>query len=132
VSDDRLLIHEVVHRHGHLVDEGRLDELADVFTADVRYDVTALGGTVLVGPAAVADAGRALGEGNPVGHHVTNVVVTELAGDRAHAVSKALGVRADGTVGSLVYDDDLVRTPDGWRIAHRRILPRRTPLEPSG
>ena len=35
---------------------------------------------------------------------------------------------ADGTAGSVVYDDVVTRTPDGWRISHRRVTARRAPL----
>lgn len=85
----------------------------------------------MLGPAAVAEAGRALGDANPLAHHVTNVVVVHLDGDRARAISKGLGITADGAIGSTLYQDKLTRTPAGWRIARRRVLPRRKPLHPS-
>lgn len=129
VEDGRLLIHELLNLHGHLMDEGALDRLGELFTADVVYDVSALGGGVLSGPDAVAAAGQALGDRNPLAHHVTNVVVTSLGPDEATAVSKGLGVRGDGTTGSVVYEDELRRTPAGWRIARRRVLPRERPLQ---
>lgn len=129
---DRIAIHEVINLHGHLVDEGEFERLGELFTDDVVYDVTALGGTALVGPSAFAEAGLALGAGNPLGHHVTNIVVTELAGDRAKARSKGFAVMTGGAVGSVVYVDELRRTRDGWRITVRRVLPRRAPLQPSG
>lgn len=132
VSDDRLLIHELINLHGHLFDEGEFDRLGELFTEDVVYDVSALGGGNLIGPAAVADAGRALADANPVSHHVTNVVVVSLDADSATAVSKGLGVMTDGSVGAVTYQDQLVRTPAGWRIALRRALPRRRPLHPGG
>jgi 3-phenylpropionate/cinnamic acid dioxygenase small subunit len=126
---DRLAIHELLARHGHLVDEGELDRLDEVMVDDVRYDVTALGGGVLVGVAAIVAAGRELGDANPVAHHVTNVIITSVGDERVQVRSKGFGVRADGTVGSVVYEDDVVRVADGgWRIAARRVLPRRAPL----
>ncbi len=128
---DRIRIHELIDLHGHLVDEGEFDRFDELFTDDVVHDVTALGGTELVGPQAIAEAGLALGAANPLGHHVTNIVVTEVARDRALARSKAIAVMADGTVGSVVHLDELRRTDRGWRIAVRRVLPRRTPLHPS-
>ncbi len=131
-EDDRIRIHELINLHGHLMDEGEFDRLDELFVDDLVYDVSSLGGGRLRGPHAVADAGRALGERNPLGHHVTNIVVTEIAGDLARARSKGLGVMSDGTIGSVVYDDELRRTDRGWRLAVRRVLPRRTPLQPSG
>lgn len=132
VSDevDRIHIHETINRHGHIVDVGAFDSLAEVFTEDVVYDVSALGGGVLSGPDAVARAGLALGDRNPLGHHVTNIVVLEIGLDRAHAHSKGLAVMSDGTTGSVVYEDEPRRTDKGWRIAVRRVLPRRQPLSP--
>lgn len=132
MHDDRLLIHELINLHGHLCDEGQFDRFGEIFTDDVVYDVSALGGGELLGPAAVAEAGRALGDANPLAHHVTNVVVVHLDGDSARALSKGLGVMADGAVGSTLYEDELTRTSAGWRIARRRVLPRRKPLHPSG
>jgi hypothetical protein len=126
---DRLLLHELVARHGHLVDVGDLAGLSEVFTADVVYDVSDLGGGRLVGLAAIEEAGRALGDGNPVGHHVTNVVVDELTPDTARVLSKGLGVTTDGRVGSVVYEDDAVRTDRGWRIRRRVVRARRRPLQ---
>jgi hypothetical protein len=129
---DRLAIHELMAWHGHLIDEGALDRLHDVMVDDVHYDVTALGGGVLVGVAAIVAAAHELGEANPLAHHVTNVVIASTGDDRVQVRSKGFGVRADGTVGSVVYEDDVVRLADGgWRIATRRVLPRRAPLTSS-
>src|SRR3954447_20462276 len=113
---DRLEIHELVSLHGHLVDSGRLDDedLARLFTPDVRYDVTAMGGTVLIGLAAFRDAGLQLGADNPVAHLVTNIVVhPDEDGDTATVWSKGLGVTRDGQVGSVTYHDLVARTDDG-------------------
>ena len=59
-----------------------------MFAADVTYDVRALGGGVLTGLAAVREAALALGEANPVAHHVTNIVVTEAPDGTVRALSK--------------------------------------------
>ncbi|OIJ88997.1 polyketide cyclase [Streptomyces sp. MUSC 14] len=126
--EDRLAIGELIALHGHVVDDGQLDRMDELFTPDIVYDVSDFGQEPLVGLAAVRDAALALGDGNPVAHHVTNIVVREEADGRVRARSKGLGVRADGTCGSVTYDDVLVRTPDGWRISHRTLTARRVPL----
>ncbi|MCX5063671.1 nuclear transport factor 2 family protein [Streptomyces sp. NBC_00201] len=126
--EDRLAIIELVSLHGHLVDDGSLDRLEELFTADVVYDLTDFGQEPLSGVAAIQEAAWALGAANPVAHHVTNVVVTAWADGRAQVRSKGLGVKADGSCGSVSYDDTVVRTADGWRISYRRLSPRRTPL----
>jgi 3-phenylpropionate/cinnamic acid dioxygenase small subunit len=69
----------------------------------------------------------------PTLHRITNVAVEPGPGgsggsgrDRATARSyvDALVMGPDGTGGvraAGTYDDELVRTPDGWRIARRRF-----------
>jgi hypothetical protein len=130
-AEDRLAIHELLNLHGHVCDAGAFERFEEIFTADVVYDVTDLGGGTMRGLDECRDASIALGGGNPVGHHVTNVVV-EAGGssDGVDVVSKGLGLRADGTLGSVVYRDRVVRRPEGWRIAHRTVLGRREPLTP--
>ena len=53
--EDRLAIADLIHQHGHLTDAGALDRYGELFASDVRYDVTALGGGVLVGVEALRD-----------------------------------------------------------------------------
>jgi 3-phenylpropionate/cinnamic acid dioxygenase small subunit len=120
--EDRLAVADLIALHGHLVDSGAFDRFDELFTADVIYDVSGLGGEPLLGIAAIRDAGLRLGAANPAGHHVTNILIDQAADGSVTARSKFLGVRRDGTVGTGVYEDVVVRTPDGWRISHRRIL----------
>ena len=126
--EDRLAIHELIGLHGHLFDNGDFDRLGELFAPDVVYDLREYGGTELRGIEAIAEAARALGEANPLGHHVTNIVVDGVDGEVVRVVSKGIGVRADGSCGSLVYRDEVRKAQDGWRIARRTISPRRTPL----
>jgi hypothetical protein len=128
--EDRLAIHELLALHGHLVDAGEFDRLGELLTPDVVYDSTAFGAGEMRGFDTITATSYALGDRNPVGHHVTNIIVTEDPDGTVRARSKGIGVYADGTTGSVVYDDVLRRTPDGWRIARRAISPRRTPLTP--
>ena len=122
---DRAEITELLARHGHLFDDGEFDRLDLLFTASVRYDVTAFGGGVLQGIEAIRAATLALGDRNPVGRHVTNVVLTEQPDGSVQARSKGIGIYADGTAGSVTYEDEIVRTGDGWRIDARTVAPRR-------
>jgi hypothetical protein len=125
---DRTVITELISLHGHLVDEGELGRLDEVFTDDVVYDVTDLGGGAIEGLVALREAALAMGEANPVGHHVTNIILSPLADGRVHARSKGIGVTADGRCGSVTYEDTIVRGDRGWRIGHRTVLARRVPL----
>lgn len=115
--EDRAAITEVIARHGHLCDSGELDRLDEVFTADVTYDLTDFAHLDLRDPRV-----------HPVGHHVTNVIVTEAADGTVQARSKGIGVHADGTCASVTYEDVFVRGDQGWRISQRKIVARRTPL----
>ncbi|WP_033318783.1 nuclear transport factor 2 family protein [Streptomyces yerevanensis] len=126
--EDRFAIAELISMHGHLFDGGELDRLDELFTADVVYDVTDFGQEPLTGVAAVREAALALGESNPVGHHVTNIVLTEIVDGQVHARSKGIGINADGTTGSVTYEDTITRGDQGWRISYRKVLARRAPL----
>lgn len=124
-AEDRLSIHELVSLHGHLADERRADHLHLLLTPDATYDVTAYGmGAVQGLDALVALFTERPGE-QPIGHHVTNVVATEHDDGTVRARSKGLAVMADGTTGTVTYDDIVVRTPGGWRISHRTVTPAR-------
>jgi 3-phenylpropionate/cinnamic acid dioxygenase small subunit len=127
-AEDRTAVTELISLHGHLIDDGELDRLAELFTADIVYDVSDLGGGSLEGVAAIRDASIAMGELNPVGHHVTNVILSQISDDEVRARSKGIGIGADGTSGSVVYEDTVSRTVRGWRISRRKVLARRVPL----
>ncbi|SNQ50908.1 Polyketide cyclase [Frankia canadensis] len=131
-AEDRWAIAETLSLHGHLFDQGQLDRLEELFTPDVVYDVTdvgmGMGMGMFVGIDEIRRAGLELGVGNPIAHHVTNVVITGDDGDEATAQSKGLAVMADGRCVSATYLDTLRRTDHGWRLRHRVILARRTPL----
>jgi hypothetical protein len=45
------------------------------------------------------------------------------------AQSKGIGVNSDGTSGTVIYEDTMVRTAAGWRISRRRVRARRSPLK---
>ena len=126
--EDHVAITDVIALHGHLCDSGEGHRFSEVFTTDVTYDVTDFGMEVLHGLDALHEAAIAVGDRNPVGHHVTNIVLTQQTDDRVLARSKGIGVYADGTSGSVTYDDTVVRLDQGWRIKHRVIRVRRVPL----
>jgi hypothetical protein len=127
-AEDRIEITELISLHGHVVDDGELERLGDVFTADITYDLTEFGQDSMVGLATLEATARAMGEANPVGHHVTNVVLTERGDRTVRARSKGIGIMADGSCGSVTYEDTIVSGADGWRISYRKIVARRRPL----
>jgi hypothetical protein len=127
-ADDRVAINDLIAMHGHLMDAGAFERLDELFSAAVVYDLADFGLGPLRGVAAIRDAATALGDRNPVGHHVTNVVLTELDDHAVRVRSKGIGINADGSCGSVVYDDVVERGPGGWRINYRKVTARSTPL----
>lgn len=126
--EDRFAINDLIALHGHLMDSGAFDRLDELFTPDVVYDVSDLGYDALQGYDAFRAASLAVGDSNPIGHHVTNVLVSQDSDGTVRARSKGIGILADGVSGSVVYEDVLVPTAAGWRISYRKVLARRRPL----
>ena len=126
-TTDRLAIHELVSLHGHLADDRRSEDLDLLLTPDASYDVSAYGLGVVQGLPALIELFSSAPGDQPIGHHVTNVIVTADPDldDRAQVRSKGLSVMADGRAGTVVYEDNVVRTADGWRISARVVLPSR-------
>ena len=123
---DRLAIHEVIALHGHLADDRDWDRLGELYTDDVVLDLEDFGYGTLHGRQAIRDLSRGSqdDQGQPLGHHVTNIVVTGQDGEGVRARSKALAVMADGTSGTAVYEDTLRREGHGWRISRRKVVAR--------
>ena len=127
-EQDRIDINDLINLHGHLTDAGKLDQAGELFTADVTYNLEDFGLGSLHGTAVIREAALALGDANPVGHHVTNIVITQIDDRSARVQSKGIGIKTDGTAGSVVYDDIVTRQPDGWRIHYRKVIARRAAL----
>src|ERR1700689_1868049 len=98
-EQDRTDINDLVNLHGHRTDAGDLDHAGELFTPDVTYALDDFGLRSLHGTAAMREAALALGEANPVGHHVTNIVITQIDDRSARGQSKGIGIKADGTAG---------------------------------
>lgn len=127
-EQDRFEISDVINLHGHLTDAGELDQAGELFTEDVTYDLEDFRAGVLHGTSAVREAALALGDANPVGHHVTNIVIAPIDEHSVRVRSKGIGITADGKAGSVVYEDVVTRRPDGWKISYRKVSARRAPL----
>lgn len=126
---DRLEIVDVLTRYCTALDSRRWDLLADVFAPDGIAEFGDLGGRH-EGPAAVAEFVRSVLGGLDASQHLLGNQVVRLDGDRAEATcyfqAQHLLVSANGGNTYLVggtYDDELVRTPAGWRISLRRLTP---------
>jgi hypothetical protein len=128
--EERLAIYELIALHGHLMDAGAFDRLDELFTDDFVYDLDALGYRRLEGAKALIDASTALGDDNPLGHHVTNSLVISEEDGLVRVRSKGIGIGADGSSGTVIYEDLIRKTPSGWRIARRAVIARKRPLQP--
>ena len=122
--EDRWAIAQLISWHGHLADSRELDRFEELFTPDAVFDLEDVGAGTVEGLAALSRLADAIVE-HPVGHHVTNIVLTPGGDDRVHARSKGIAVHADGRCGSVTYEDTVERRPRGWRITHRRVTARR-------
>lgn len=130
---DRLAVQELLARYAHYVDNGLGEAWASTFTPDGKLDFQ---GQVVDGhDALVAFAAQDLGL-YPT-HFVGNTLMVQVAPDRIHARSmvivtirsktatpvEAHGVTIDApteTLGVGIYDDEIVRTGQGWRFKLRR------------
>ncbi|WP_420452249.1 nuclear transport factor 2 family protein [Ilumatobacter sp.] len=126
----------VAHRYCRALDTRDWDLLDEVFVPGARADL--LSGHVLEGRDAIkARVGDALGRLDASQHLVGNHEVT-VDGDTAvhRCYLQAQHVRRDALRGPNYivaggYEDELVRTEDGWRIAFRRIVVTWTDGDPS-
>ena len=124
-ADDRLAIHELLGLYGHLIDQRRWDDLAQVFTEDMVFGATSFGQEVTTSRQELIERWRTDLSMHPLAHHVTNIVITEDSDGTVRVLSKAIGVGRKGRVGSATYEDVVVRTPEGWRLSRRVAILRR-------
>ena len=127
MSEDEAAIKNVVARLARLADEGDLDDYVSLFSADARWEMP---GSVLEGSEnllAGAVERRAAGTVGP-GSNTRHVITTqEVVVDGDEAVSRAywqfwVNTADEPSVALMgTYQDRLVRTPDGWKLAHRTI-----------
>ncbi len=122
---DRLEIHELISRYGHIVDERAWHRVAELFTGDARYDMTDFDMGTATGPDAIVAMWTGPLADHPLAHHATNVVIDVDPDGTVHVTSKGIGVGAGGRVGSVTYRDIVTRTDEGWRITERVGILRR-------
>ena len=123
---DRLEIVDLTHRYCWALDSKTWDLLDDVFLPDATAELRS---APLIGRDAIRDRIRtAIERLDATQHTVSNHLIT-VDGDRASSRTylHSQHVRAGAEGGELYviagrYEDELVRTPDGWRIAFRRLV----------
>lgn len=123
---DRLEIQDLMARYSFAIDERDYDALDKVFLPDSTIDYSEVGGAVgnlAETKAYLASAMKQF----PGFQHASTTTKLQLDGDTAKAstilfnpmIAEIEGKRHVFFVG-LWYDDDLVRTEQGWRIRTRR------------
>jgi len=114
-----------------VIDAKRFDDLDQVFTADCVGDYRDTQGVVIEGLAPlVAGLHRNMGPDStcgPTHHNVLNFRIDPLDESNARAQVHFYAVhRGVGTMSGALYtvwgqyDDELIRTEAGWRVARRR------------
>lgn len=124
---DRREIDDVLIAYCHAIDSHRWDALDGVFTPDAIIDYTVFGGPKGPYPEIKLFLAEALPHFVYAQHIISTSQIT-LDGDTATGrtiCTNPVGVReADGSIRHMVYAlwyiDELLRTPDGWRITNRR------------
>jgi len=125
---DRLAIEEVLVRYSTLIDSKQFDRLAgEVFTADAIVDYTrAPGGIAGTVAEVTAWLSKVLAPFKVLQHMLGNFDIV-VDGDTARSTCYFHNPMGLGTPDGGVsvfwcggrYTDELVRTPQGWRIRHR-------------
>lgn len=120
---DRLEIQQLLVDYSTAIDRRRFDDLDRVFTPDAYIDYRAMGGIDGGYPEVKVWLAQVLPNFPAYFHMLGNIDIV-LAGDTA--TSRAIcfnPMKLDDTgqvlFCGLWYEDELVRTPDGWRISRR-------------
>ncbi len=113
--EDHVAIMQLLARYCLTLDHDDVDGWVACFTSDAVYEVY---GRTWDGEAGL----RKMMRGAPGGLHLGGPPVIEMTGpDDASAQQNLLFVeQTSGVMRKSVYTDDLRRTPEGWRISHRR------------
>jgi 3-phenylpropionate/cinnamic acid dioxygenase small subunit len=128
-ADDVVEITQLLYRYARAIDAKDWKALEQIFTPDARIHYAVERGAELRFPELGPWLARAMTIFKATQHVITNPLV-ELAGDRACCTSYLTGthvqVRRDTgaevlTTEGSTYSDELVRTPEGWRISARRL-----------
>jgi hypothetical protein len=116
---DQLAIHRLIALYGHIVDERQFSRVGELFTDDVRYDMTDFGADVLVGASAVVDYWSLPTTRHPLVHLTTNVVIDVDPDGTVRVASKGVGIGYGGKAGSVTYLDVLRKIDGRWLMAER-------------
>jgi hypothetical protein len=121
---DRLEIQDLLIAYSTAIDQRRFDDLDHVFTPDAYIDYTAMGGI----DGRYSDVKAWLGEvlpNFPAYAHMLGNFDIRVGGDKASSRTFCFnpmvvgGEKKQVMYCGLWYEDEFVRTPDGWRMTRR-------------
>lgn len=122
---DRHAVIDVLNQYATCLDERNWGGLDEVFHPDAVGHY----GSVLKGRPAIVTSIRSFLDGCGATQHLLGNHQIHIDADHAHCTTKArvihvgAGARAALTPYEAigVYRDQLIRTPDGWRVTHRHF-----------
>ena len=122
---DKQHIRELQNRYSYAIDSGQYDKLDDMFTPDATYHfVTGFTDNIEALKKTIQDALQPLTSSQ----HINGNQWAEIEGDRAtagcyftvHMFKEGVADGEHFEMGGR-YDDELLRTPNGWRFTSRTI-----------
>lgn len=144
MNDDIVLRHELAdleNRYIRSIDDDRLEDWPDFFTEDATYEIVPrenvrLGvpagvmhcfGKPMIRDRVVALRNANLFEAQTYRHFVSGHEIISRVGDRVFSRSNYLVIRtlSDATADVFsvgCYEDEIVRTSEGWRYANKRAV----------
>lgn len=122
---DIIAINQLAHAYAQAISRGSPHDAAQVYSADGALTTPQIG--PITGRPAIEEAIREGTKDLEMIFHVVQNAVVDVHGDRANAcfqISEWSKRRSDGAVFLYLgfYDDELVRLPEGWRFATRRLV----------
>jgi ketosteroid isomerase-like protein len=119
VSDEDA-IRRTIAQYCQLCDDGRFDEWADLYTDDATFSVMGMTYTGRADVKAFIEKGQAP---ERRGKHLCFNSIIDIDGDSARAITDYVFIDKQHAITSAGrYHDRLIRQPDRWRFAERRIL----------
>ena len=121
---DRLEIQQLLINYSTAIDTRRFDDLDHVFTPDAYIDYRAMGGVDGRFPEVKAWLAQVLPNFPAYAHMLGNFDV-RIAGDTASSRTICFNPMVLGgdqnqiLYCGLWYDDEFIRTPEGWRMSRR-------------
>ncbi|CAJ63107.1 hypothetical protein FRAAL4465 [Frankia alni ACN14a] len=112
-------VSSLLAKHPYLFDNIALDAAPTAYTDDA-----VMGGAPLAQVTSGLPFGRVM-----FPHHTTDIAVHRVDDDTLRVWAKYFVIRGDGTAGSGDYQDTVVRTPQGWRIAERSVTRGNRPAD---